>query len=213
MLDASDRLVSTREPRPRRAPVLTLVRSAEECAWAVRSDLPPRLADELAALAREEPPVRDLEAEPVHAARYLELSGGRIGYRGPAFLFPDALPPAPDVVRVEDERWLARHFEGWERGEIEAGRGPVLAVIEEGDPVSVCCCARRSDAAAAAGLETAAAFRGRGLGARVTAAWAAAVRASGRIPLYSAAWRNTASRAVARKLGLVSYASFWSVEG
>ena len=37
-------------------------------------------------------------------------------------------------------------------------------MVEDGDAVSVCFCARRSSAAAEAGLETAAAFRGRGLG-------------------------------------------------
>jgi predicted GNAT family acetyltransferase len=92
-----------------------------------------------------------------------------------------------------------------------AGRSPALAVVEGGYPVSICFCARRSEAAAAAGLETAEAYRGRGLGARVTAAWALAIRATGRVPLYGAAWANDPSRAVARKLGLTACASFWSV--
>jgi hypothetical protein len=37
------------------------------------------------------------------------------------------------------------------------------------------------------------------------------MRASGRIPLYSTSWTNTASLAVARKLGLVAYANTWSI--
>ncbi|MYA61126.1 MAG: GNAT family N-acetyltransferase [Dehalococcoidia bacterium] len=77
--------------------------------------------------------------------------------------------------------------------------------------MSVCFCARRSDSVAEAGLETAEAYRGQGLGTRVTAAWANAVRTSGRVPLYSTSWSNGASLAVARKLGLVAYASSWSV--
>jgi hypothetical protein len=53
-----------------------------------------------------------------------------------------------------------------------------------------------------AGVETAAASR-RGHAPAVVAAWAAAVRALGAEPLYSTSWQNSASRAVARKLGLV----------
>ena len=112
---------------------------------------------------------------------------------------------------VEDERLLQRNFRGWVAGEIAAGRAPVMAICEDGYPVSICFCARRADGAAEAGLETAAAWRGRGFGPRVTAAWACAVRASGRIPLYSTAWSNHASLTVARKLGLIAYASSWSL--
>ncbi|MEZ4720114.1 MAG: GNAT family N-acetyltransferase, partial [Caldilineaceae bacterium] len=112
-----------------------------------------------------------------------------------------------------DERLLAQHFSGWIPGEIAAGRSPLLARLVDGVPVSICFCARRSDVAAEAGLETAPSFRGRGYAARVTAAWAAEVRAGGRIPLYSTAWDNQASRSVARKLGLTAYACMWSLHG
>jgi hypothetical protein len=47
----------------------------------------------------------------------------------------------------------------------------------------------------------------------VTAAWAQAVRKSGRIPLYSCSWSNAASLAVAAKLGLVPYASDFNLSG
>jgi len=57
------------------------------------------------------------------------------------------------------------------------------------------------------GVETAPEFRGRGYAAPVVAAWARVVREAGRIPLYSTSWENTASQAVARKLGLVQYGS------
>ena len=80
--------------------------------------------------------------------------------------------------------------------------------MDSGYPVSVCFCATRHSAPALeAGVETAAAFRGRGLAPRVTAAWARAIRASGKIPVYSTDWTNTSSLAVARKLGLIQYAS------
>jgi hypothetical protein len=91
------------------------------------------------------------------------------------------------------------------------GRSPIVAVLEDGHAVSACFSARRSDVAAEAGLETAQAFRGRGLGPRVTSAWALAIRAAGLTPLYSTSWDNDASLAVARKLRLHAYASSWRI--
>ena len=211
VLDDRGRIVSTREPQASHGPLFTILRSSTESAWAVHRDVPEELAEQIAVLARQEPPVRDLQAAPVYAAEYLSLTGGRPGFAGPAFLFPETLVSTASLVVVDDERQLQRNFRGWELGEISAGRAPVLAVMEDGFPVSICFCARRSDTAAAAGLETAEAYRGRGLGPRVTAAWAMAVRATGRVPLYSAAWSNEPSLAVARKLGLTAHASFWSV--
>jgi hypothetical protein len=222
ILNDEGRIVSTREPGPSRGPLFSIVRSATRCDWAVRADVPSDLAGKLDRLAREEPPALDLRDPPVHADRYLSLVGARVesGHEvpaktrqsdGPAFTFPEALSPSADVMLVEDERLLERNFRGWVAGEIAAGRLPVWAIVEDGHPVSVCFCARRSDRAAEAGLETAEAFRGRGFGPRVTAAWAVAVRATGRVPLYSTAWTNDASLSVARKLGLVAYASTWSL--
>jgi GNAT acetyltransferase len=222
ILNREGRITSTREPGAQRGPLFSLVRSATRCGWAVRADVPGDLARELDRLAREEPPALHLRAAPMHADRYMSLVGGRIGSSGdavakfsqsdgPAFTFPDAVAQPADVVVVEDEQLLEHHFRGWVAGEIAAGRSPVLAVVEGGYPVSVCFCARRSDVAAEAGLETATQFRGRGFGPRVTAAWALAIRSSGRIPLYSTSWTNTASLAVARKLGLMAYASHWSL--
>lgn len=210
VLDAAGRIVSTREPQPTPGPIFALVRSAERCVWAVRAGAAQAVADELNRLAQAEPPTSDLRAAPFHAHRYAALLGGRVR-SGPAFEFPSTIVASADVVVVEDERLLARHFCGWVAGEIAAGRAPVMAVVDDGAPVAVCFSARASRAAAEAGVETAAQFRGRGLGPRVTAAWALAVRASGRTPLYSTDWSNAPSLALARKLGLRVYAAHWSV--
>lgn len=222
VLNGESRITSTREPGANPGPLFALVRSATACAWTVRADVPADIANALERLAREEPPVLDLRDAPKHADRYVALLEGRprsgppagasIGQSaGPAFTFPDAVASPAGVVAVEDERLLQRNFRGWVPGEIAAGRRPVMAVTQDGYPISVCFCARCSDVAAEAGVETAEAFRGLGFGPRVTAAWALAIRASGRVPLYSTSWTNTASLAVARKLGLIAYASSWSL--
>lgn len=221
--DARGRIVSTNEPRPSPGPLFALVRGVDACAWAVHATVPDALARRLDELAQDETPERDFEAPPHHAAQYRALlapivadeNAGRRElalFDGPAFAFPASLPPVQGTVLIDDERLLMRHFRGWEIGEIAAGCGPMAAILDDGYPVSICFSARRTDVAAEAGLETAAPFRRRGYGARVTAAWAHAVRAGGRTPLYSTAWSNLASRAVARRLGLILYASNWSLE-
>jgi len=111
---------------------------------------------------------------------------------------------------VNDSDLVSKNFRGWTPDEIHQ-RSPILAIVADGAAISVCFCARRSDTAAEAGLETAPAFRGRGLAERVTSAWALAIRASGRIPIYSTSFGNTASLAVAQKLGLVACGSDWGI--
>ena len=208
-LDGDGRIRKIREPELSPAPLFTFVRGRESCAWAIRADVPQEVADELDRLAREEPPGSDFQRAPMHAQRYASLLKGSV-YSGPAFSFPDEIAQPQGTVFIEDVEMLDHHFSGWEASEIPY-RTPIVALVEDGYAVSVCCCARRSEEAAEAGLETAVGYRGRGLGPRVTAAWALAVRASGRTPLYSTSWCNEASLAVARKLGLVTYASTWRV--
>lgn len=221
-LDGERRITSTREPGGSPGPLFCLVRGADACAWAVRADLPKQVAEELQGLAQLELPTADFEAAPARAADLLAVLGDRIAPNcdvackrmrsdGPAFIFPDSLEQPADVVVVHDEAALAHNFGHWAPGEIAAGRSPVWAVVEGRRPVSICFCARSSPLAAEAGVETAEAFRGRGFGPRVAAAWARAVRHSGRVPLYSTSWTNAASLSVARKLGLTAYASDWSL--
>ena len=209
LLDGDGRIRGTRELEPSPGPVFSLIRGTASCTWAVRADVAKGVADELDELAREEPPESDFRMAPMHVARYVSLVKGRID-SGPSFVFPEAIAEPSGTVCVDDVALLDHHFSGWRASEIPEC-APIVGVVENGHAVSVCFCARRSDVAAEAGVETAVEFRGRGLGPRVTAAWALAVRGSGRVPLYSTSWTNEASLAVARKLGLVAYASTWSV--
>lgn len=206
------RIVNTREPVPRSAPSFTLVRDAGSRAWAVGVHVAREIAEVLDALASEESPTGDPTLPPLHEARYRELLGPQVTF-GPKFRFPDVLDePAHTIEVIHDEEPLTHHFRGWVRGEIAAGCAPVMAIVIDDKPVSVCFSARSSRIAAAAGVETAAQFRGRGYASAVTTAWARAIRASGRTPFYSTSWTNTASLANARKLGLIAYGSSWTVD-
>ena len=208
-LDSAGRILATREPDPRPGPLLTLVRGRRTVLHAVHAELPPETVRQIERLAAQEVP-DDPRTEPLYADQYRSLLGGQVR-SGPAFAFPLQLPAVKGPALIDEYEPLVRHFAGWTPEEVP-GRTPIAAVLQDGDAVSVCCCARRSDEAAEAGLETAAPFRGRGLAAQVAIAWAAAVRASGRIPLYSTEWSNAASLSVARKLGLSRYAEWWSIE-
>ena len=214
MLDERGRIESSLEPNTPPAPLFALIRGVSSCASAVRADLPESVAAEVERLARREGPLVDLQNPndaPANADTYLALLGGQIN-SGPAFTFPDRIAHHPgDVALIDKLEMLERHFRGWVAAEIP-WRAPIVAVMDSGYPVSVCFCATRSsENTVEAGLETAVAFRGRGFAPRVTAAWASAIRASGRIPLYSTSWTNSASRAVARKLGLIQYAVDWTI--
>ncbi len=210
--NAAGRIGFVNEPGGDRAPRFFFGRTREGNLWRVRDDLPEELARRLGDLAADEPVTDDLRAEPRHLAAFREALGEiRSSYGGPAYRFPDEIPaPTTETTRLAyaDLHLLGRM--GWNinaEAEQFAAREPYLAIVADGAVVSICHCARLTDRAAEAGLETMADYRGRGYGPAVTVAWARAIRDSGRIPLYSTSWDNLASQAVARKLGLVQYAT------
>lgn len=203
------RIVSTREPNPGRGPAFVLIRGAESCAWAIGAGVGDEQAREVVRLALEEQPTSDFRQPPKHLEAYLEILGGEFN-AGPAFEFPELLPSVPQAVLIDDVEVLQVSFQGWTADEIP-GRSPIVGIVEQQTLVSVCCCARLSELAAEAGLETASAFRGRGLAGLATVAWARAIREAGRTPIYSTSWSNGPSLAVARKLGLIPCASYWNL--
>ncbi len=209
VLDDQGRILSTRDPHPEPGPAFSLIRDARTCAWAVNVDVPSHPARELVALAQTELPSTKITDPPRHADAYVGLLGGRID-SGPVFTFPPGLAESGDVVTITTFSQLEHHLRGWTADEIPE-RAPIVGITVDGDAVSVCFCARRSESAAEAGVETAADYRGRGFASRVTSAWAQLIRDSGRLPLYSTSWSNTASLAVARKLGLSVCASDWNL--
>lgn len=203
------RIVSTREPHPVRGPEFVLIRRADSCAWAIGSGLGDEQARELTRLATDERPTSDFRLPPKHIEEYVNIVGGEFD-AGPAFEFPERMPFIEGAALIHDVEWLQRSFHGWTADELPE-RSPIMAILEDGVPISVCFSARSSQLAAEAGVETAPEFRGRGLAGLATAAWAAAIQASSRTPTYSTSWSNGPSLAVARKLGLVACASYWNL--
>jgi hypothetical protein len=203
------RLVETREEQPARAPRFFLGRTRSGNLWRFRDDLPASLVRSLDALAAAEPVLPDLPREPASLSQLRELLQEHEPIlhtgAGPAYSFPEDLTPPPQVVRITEENG---HLLGEEFAWLQRERAvcePALAVVIDELAVSIAFSARVTKRAAEAGVDTLAAFRGQGHASRVVAAWASAVRETGRVPLYSTSWGNLASQGVARRLGLRLY--------
>jgi RimJ/RimL family protein N-acetyltransferase len=212
--DAAGRISFANELGGDRAPRFFFGRTREGNRWRVRDDLPAALVQQLNGLAADEPVHDDLRAEPRHLAAFRAALGTmhevQSPYTGPAYRFPEVLSALTTTTQLAYADLHLLGPMGWNINAEAAGfaaRVPYLAIVADGAVVSVCFCARITGRAAEAGLETAAEYRGRGYGPAIVVAWAQAIRASGRIPLYSTSWDNLASQAVARKLGLVQYAT------
>jgi hypothetical protein len=210
-LDGAGRMLAMNVPGGGAAPRFFLGRTARGCVWAVRHDVDPLTADRLAEVAQSEPDALPDGPVPDEDTPYMGLLSriapvSRI-WRGPAYRFPETLPEADGVVNVTPANApvLSRWLPDWLPDVSPAV--PMVAVLEDGAAVSVCASVRITGAAHEAGVDTHPRFRGRGLAGRVTAAWAARVRDSGAVPLYSTSWENEASRSVATRLGLIHYGS------
>jgi hypothetical protein len=213
-LDAGGRITGINESDAGPAPRLFLGRTRSGNIWRFRDDLPGSLVRDLERALREEPVDADLSRAPGVLAALTELlhAHAPVGevVMGPAWQFPDEIAPPEGVTAITAANaHLLRPRYVYVPGHLEELE-PCRAVIVDGSAVSVCYSSRTSAGASEAGLDTVAAFRGRGYAPRVVAAWALAVREAGRVPLYSTSWDNLASRAVAGKLGLVLYgADLW----
>lgn len=190
--------------------------------WLLAATLPEDLAASIDALCAAEP----VEADP---GRWEQQEAGCLAevrallaaerppareYRGPAFAFPDNIPePAIPVAVLDDPSGVPTAPRvAWIHTAVPDDRPLVGARDEAGRVASVCHSAALGPRSAEAGLETGGEARRRGLGLAVTLGWASALRATGRVPLYSTSWENQASRAVARRLDARLYGEDWHVD-
>jgi RimJ/RimL family protein N-acetyltransferase len=210
--DARGRMLRTNDPREvarRPAPRLFLGRTMAGHVVRYGAAVPDALARRLEAILDGQPPVGDLHAPPAALAAVREALARHAPITtesgGPAYRFPASIARPGEVVHLTGaNRELVRDTYPWLYDEL-ADWQPCFAVVRDGAAVSVCFSSRMGADAAEAGVDTLPAFRGRGYAATVTAAWGAAVRETGRIPLYSTAWENLASQGVARRLGLIMF--------
>ena len=214
--DRDGRMLTANEPGEEPAPRVFVARGrASALAW-FRVDVTAEVASECRAAVVRLPawngePAPESLWEPLRSA--LSRNDPMREEVGVCFRFgePVRQPPGPEPVEIDDTlAHLLERFFPYTRS-VLAWRRPVLAIVEDGAVVSACYSPRHSSRACEAGVDTEEPYRGRGYAARVVAAWRDAVEREGRVPLYSTTWDNAASRAVARKLGLVAYAETLSL--
>jgi hypothetical protein len=213
--DAFGRLMSLNELASPVAPRFFLGRTQAGNILRLRDDLPYDLVKELEMLVEREPLPYDLQDPPreqfaiTHALR--RHNAVIDVHRGPAYAFLGPIPTVSGILPLGPAQAAHLHPALATLAPELASRQPCFAAVEDGVAVSVCYSARIGAQAAEAGVQTVEAYRGRGHASRVTAAWAAAVRAQRLLPLYSTTWENVASQAVARHLGLEVYAEDWHI--
>nr|WP_225941948.1 GNAT family N-acetyltransferase [Sporosarcina limicola] len=124
---------------------------------------------------------------------------------GPAYVFPENFMMTSNAVKITNENKELLEIGFPNLLEQFKWRQPFFAIIKDGRAVSVCCSARKSTKAAEASVETMEAYQGQGYGTETVIAWANQVRKEGLLALYSTAWDNFSSQAIAKKLNLYSY--------
>ena len=207
--DDRSRVVAVNEPGGSVAPRFFLGRTLQGNLWRFRVDTTDELTAGLAECCGREPETNELPRMPVHQEEYIRLLASHAPieriWSGPAFWFSKDIAPGVLPVEISETNadLLRGGFEDWL--EDVPYRRPFMAMIEDGQAVSVCASVRITDAAHEAGVETLLKYRRRGYAVNVVAGWARAVRKMSAIPLYSTSWDNTASQHVAKRLGLTMF--------
>jgi len=209
--DTHGDLIGVNEPNGSVAPRFFLGRTRHGDLWWFRHDVAPDVRAELEAARRSDHRQGNGIDSPIDPTPYQAILARAAPVQrtevGPAYTFPQQLPHSAGTTHVTDANaeLLTLHLAPW-LPDVRLSQ-PLFVVTCDGHAVSVCASVRQTSDAFEAGVETAVAFRGRGFASPAAAAWASAVREMGRVPLYSTSWQNTASQAVARKLGLIQFGS------
>ena len=174
-----------------------------------RHDLPNNIVRQLKEVAATEPMLMNSLKIPSIHGQFKEILQSHAPIErvwvGPAYRFPEQIAPPTNVVRLSRANADLLKGDFAEMVSELNSSQPCLAIIKDSQAVSICRSVRLSSRAHEAGVDTLIGYRRRGYATSVVAAWAFAVRALNRIPLYSTSWDNVASQYVARRLGLIQY--------
>lgn len=207
--DANSDLVAVNEPDGAPAPRFFIGRTRDGIVCRFRRDLDLETRRALRAACEvqmSKPQPLDMPTDPLPYQEILSRNAQvERTWFGPAYCIPRSARASAVTVAItaSNTELLRSLLETWVPD--VASCQPMIASLIDGRAVSVCCSGRRTNAAHEAAVETVTAYRNRGHGSQVVTAWAEAVYAADRIPLFSTAWENTASRAVMRKLEVMPF--------
>jgi GNAT acetyltransferase len=217
VFDDRGRMVHETAPDRSRDKRIALSGCAEGNVVAIRDDLPDAVGDELEELLRQEPPLLAADRELRYLADYLRLCSldgiVPLVQKGWLWVFPSAVRSAEcDVVSsgtsgAED---LLERFDTAISPDLvirgftdrSAVWDPWCAALVDGQIVAIAETVRSGPDGAEVGVDTASGFRGRGLGAAVTAAWSQHPGLEGRTLFYGTDIHNRSSIRVTERLGL-----------
>jgi hypothetical protein len=188
VLNAEGRLVFHNDPDRSRAPLVAISGCAERCICALRDDVAGREAEEVLRMVAEGAPFAEDALTIDHVARIFGRTKDD-GSAGLVWPLPHTTVYPSDAALVrsgttEGDALLRRlEKDGMPPSLVEIGFlsvadfwAPWSALLMGGEVAAIGFSARLGDEAADLGLVTLPAFRGRGLGAAATAAWAAPSR-------------------------------------
>lgn len=220
--DERGRMAYERAPDRSRGKRFSLAGCREGNVGVVRDDVPDPVADELAALLADEPPLSGPDARPQHVPDYLGLLGGAASF-GLLWVFPGPLDGGDGAHLVwsgsdEGDDLLRRFDQVMPADLVERGFrrpsnlwDPWCVALVGGSVASLAETVRTGRDGAEVGVDTDAGFRGRGLAAAATAGWSRHRRLADRTLFYSAGRENTSSRRVTERLGLRFLGSTFAV--
>jgi hypothetical protein len=212
--DADGRVICSRTPDRRPAPLLVVAAGTSGICWAVSTAVPAEVEREIADALSTTSPNMVVGWTPDSADPLLE-NLARVGpvaepEGGPSFVVPSDLHPTGAIeTRPGADRERDRLVERMPEADRAALSEPWSVALADGQVAAVCETARSAPASVEAGVWTYERYRRRGYAAAVVATWATTVR--DRTAFYSTSWENVASQGVARRLGLRPLGQWWQV--